>query len=319
MRVRFWGTRGSLPAPLDAHAVRAKVRNALVKARGRDLASEAALDRFLEQDLTFAERASFGGNSPCVELDPGGEVRVLCDLGTGARAFGTHLLATQGAATKHAINVFMSHIHWDHIMGFPFLAQAYIPGNHIRIFGAHEGMQETFRRQHSAPNFPVPFDALSADIEFVRLDPRRDYTIDGVKVRLLAQHHEGGSYAYRFEHRGRSVVYSTDSEHKTGELGIDYPFVHFFADADLVIFDAMYSLAESVSVKEDWGHSSNMVGVELCHMARAKRLCLFHHEPALDDAGIESVLRDTIRFEQISQEGSGLEILAAYDGLEIEL
>lgn len=319
MRVRFWGTRGSIPAPINGAAVRAKLRAALIKARGLDLPTDAAIDRFIDNNLTFAERSTFGGNSPCVELDVGGPVKFLCDLGTGARVFGARLLADHGPQTRHAINVFMSHVHWDHIMGFPFLAQAYIRGNHIRIHGVHDELEEAFRRQHRAPSFPVPFDALGADIEFVRLRTDQATTIDGVTVRILEQHHEGRSFAYRFEHGGKAVVYSTDSEHKAGALGLDYPFVRFFADADLVIFDAMYSLAESVSVKEDWGHSSNMVGVELCHMARAKRLCLFHHEPVLDDAGLEAILKETIRFEEISQEGAGLTVISAYDGLELEL
>src|SRR5205085_28312 len=93
----------------------------------------------------------------------------------------------------------------------------------------------------------------------------------------------------------------------------------FFRDADLVIFDAMYSLAESVSVKEDWGHSSNVVGVELCQLARAKHMVLFHHEPANDDEKIASILRETLRFEEITRAAAPLRISAAYDGLEIEL
>ena len=96
-------------------------------------------------------------------------------------------------------------------------------------------------------------------------------------------------------------------------------FVDFFHGADLVIFDAMYSLADTVSVKEDWGHSSNVVGVELCQLAGVEHLCLFHHEPAYDDATIARVLDDTRRLEEITRAGHALRISAAYDGLEIEL
>jgi ribonuclease BN (tRNA processing enzyme) len=85
------------------------------------------------------------------------------------------------------------------------------------------------------------------------------------------------------------------------------------------VFDAMYSLAETVSVKEDWGHSSNIVGVEMCQLAGAKRLCLFHHEPAADDRALARVLDETRRFERLARRGRALEILAAYDGLELTL
>jgi ribonuclease BN (tRNA processing enzyme) len=86
-----------------------------------------------------------------------------------------------------------------------------------------------------------------------------------------------------------------------------------------VIFDAMYSLAEAVSVKADWGHSSNVVGVELCQMANARRLALFHHEPANGDDAIERILRETRRLEELTRGVQRLEVIAAYDGLEIEL
>jgi ribonuclease BN (tRNA processing enzyme) len=92
-----------------------------------------------------------------------------------------------------------------------------------------------------------------------------------------------------------------------------------FERADLVIFDAMYSLADAISVKADWGHSSNIVGVELCQLAGARHLCLFHHEPVFEDSAIQAMLAETRRLEQITRGAAALRISAAYDGLEIEL
>ncbi len=243
---------------------------------------------------------------------------MLCDLGSGARAFGNHLLAA-GGPRGHTVHVFMSHVHWDHIMGFPFFMPAYLPGNRIRIHGCHPGLEEAFRRQHAAPFFPVDFARLEAPIEFVTLEPGREYEAAGYRVRAMRQRHSGDSYGYRFERAGRVVVYSTDSEHKRDEPAETDAFVAFFRDADLVIFDAMYSLADAISVKEDWGHSSNIVGVELCQLARARHLCLFHHEPVHDDLAIAAILRETRRLEEITRSGPRLEVSAAYDGMEIEV
>jgi hypothetical protein len=117
----------------------------------------------------------------------------------------------------------------------------------------------------------VDFARLGATIEFVTLDPGREYEVGGLRVRAKRQLHSGDSYGYRFEKDGKAVVYSTDSEHKRDHPAETDAFVEFFRDADLVIFDAMYSLADAVSVKEDWGHSSNIVGVELCQRARQRR------------------------------------------------
>jgi phosphoribosyl 1,2-cyclic phosphodiesterase len=273
---------------------------------------------FVERELPFSVSHTFGGNSSCVELDTGGPAYVLCDLGSGARAFGNHVLATRGPS-GHRFHVLMSHLHWDHIMGFPFFTPAYLPGNHVTIYGCHDTLEAAFRRQSAAPSFPVDFSQLGARIEFVRLEPDRDHDIAGLTVRPKRQRHGGDSYGYRIEHGGAVVVYSTDSEHKQDEPEEGATFVEFFRDADLVIFDAQYSLAEAVSVKEDWGHSSNVVGVELCHRARARRLCLYHHEPMSDDERLARLLAETRRLEEITRTDHRLEVWAAYDGLEISL
>ena len=81
----------------------------------------------------------------------------------------------------------------------------------------------------------------------------------------------------------------------------------------------MYSLADSVSMKEDWGHSSNIVAVDLCHEASAKRLALFHHEPTYDDEDIWRMHQESIRYEALTRDASALEVLCAYDGLEIRV
>lgn len=318
-RVRFWGTRGSLPVALTAGAVREKIIAALRGASGRTFATNAELDAYVDS-LGFAVSSTFGGHSPCIEIATDGPDYILCDLGTGVRPFGQSVLARHGTAPQ-TFHVFMSHVHWDHIMGFPFFAPAYRPGNRIRIYGGHEALELALRRQQAPPSFPVDFSALGASIEFVRLEPDRDYEIAGLTVRLKLQRHAGDSYGYRFTASNKTVIYSTDSEHKLDDLRETQGFVDFFRGADLVVFDAMYSLAESISVKADWGHSSNLVGVELCHMAEARHLCLFHHEPVHSDEAIASVLAETRRYEELARGGNAkpLRVSAAYDGMEIVL
>jgi phosphoribosyl 1,2-cyclic phosphodiesterase len=317
MLIRIWGSRGSLPVSLNAAALREKLVKALVAASGKGLDTEDKARAFVANGLDFPVSHTFGGNTSCVEIDNGAGEYVICDLGTGAREFGNHLLDMHGHEKTHVFHVFMSHVHWDHIMGFPFFAPVYLRGNRIRIYGCHDALERAFRQQHAAPSFPVDFNRLAATVEFVQLKPGRAYDIAGMTVTTMLQAHSGDSYGYRFECGSKSVVYSTDSEHKLADPRETEAFVSLFRGADLVIFDAMYSFAESVSVKEDWGHSSNIVGVELCQMAGAKRLCLFHHEPISDDERIAGIWSETRRLEEITRSGAPLEIIAAYDGLEI--
>jgi phosphoribosyl 1,2-cyclic phosphodiesterase len=318
MRVRFWGTRGSLPVALTAPMLRRKLAAALRGAAGRSFATDAELDEYLD-GLAFAVAGTYGGHTSCVEIETGGLERVLCDLGSGVRPFGQAEFARAGGAAGRTYHVFLSHVHWDHIMGMPFFGPAYVPGNRIVVYGGHADLEAALRRQQDEPSFPVGFSTLRAAVEFVRLEPGRAYDIAGMTVRILAQHHAGDSYAFRFDREGRSVVYSTDSEHKLEHPGQTQPFVDFFRGADLVIFDAMYSLADAITVKADWGHSSNVVGVELCQLAGVRQLCLFHHEPAAGDEAIDTLLAETRRLEEITRSGARLVVTAAYDGLEIAL
>jgi phosphoribosyl 1,2-cyclic phosphodiesterase len=317
-RVRFWGTRGSLPIALTVAGVRQKLVAALRDASGRSFESDQDIEQFV-QALPFEIGGTFGGHTSCVELVTGGADYVACDLGSGLRPFGQAAIARHGPASPQTYHLFVSHLHWDHIMGLPFFGPAYIPGNRVVFYGGHEALEAALRRQMEPPSFPVGFSAFNASIEFVHLDPDSPHDVAGMRVTLKRQHHTGDSYGYRFESNGRVVVYSTDSEHKLTEPGERLSFAEFFRDADVVIFDAMYSLADSISVKVDWGHSSNIVGVELCQLARAKELCLFHHEPALDDAALAKMLAETRRFEEITRGNTPLRVSAAYDGLDLVL
>jgi phosphoribosyl 1,2-cyclic phosphodiesterase len=334
MEVRFWGTRGSLPVAQKGAAVRSKIVRALMAANGRQFADADEAAAFVDGELDFATAQTYGGATACVEIevpadeggadadengDEGGAF-IVCDLGSGVREFGLDAMKRCAAGHPRIYHVFLSHLHWDHIMGFPFFVPAFDGEARIVIHSGHADAEQALRRQQEEISFPVPFDWLRADIAFRTLVPGETYRIGGVEVTLIEQHHSHLSYGYRFTAPGgKSVVFSTDSEHKIDHMEGETDVAGFFANADLVICDTMYSLADSVSMKEDWGHSSNIVAIDLCHEAGAQRLALFHHEPTCDDAAIQRLHRESIRYEELSRTGPPLEVLCAYDGLAVTL
>jgi phosphoribosyl 1,2-cyclic phosphodiesterase len=337
MKVKFWGTRGSLPAPLTAAQVRDKLVRALEATRGLPLpAEEAGLAAFVESNLPFSVRGTYGGNTACVEIMAEHPNYVLLDGGTGLRDFAHHYRLNVARKTRPSIpstitfHLFLSHLHWDHVQGLPFFYPLYFPGHRVIIYGGHENIEEAVRRQFSTPSFPVPYETLKAEIEYRRLVPDKEVDVAGLRVRAIAQNHPGVSYGYRFEKDGRVFVYSTDCEHKPpAALAPDYPMLRFFAGADLLVFDAMYSLSEASYGKADWGHSSNVQGVELAARAQVKRLALFHHDPHQGDAELDEVLFNTRMYvEMYSQDKSRklagpqkypAEVFLSYDGLEVEV
>jgi phosphoribosyl 1,2-cyclic phosphodiesterase len=317
MLVRFWGTRGSLPAPASAETIRDKVVEALLAASGRRFADRSEAAAFAD-GLDFAVAGGYGGNTSCVELEGGDGSFIVCDMGSGLREFGLDAARRVAAGHRKDYNFFMSHLHWDHIMGFPFFGVAFDPESTIRIHGGHAEMEQALRRQQEKISFPVPFDWLRARFEFVTLEPGRTYEIAGLSVEMVKQYHSNDSYGFRFSDGRSVVVYSTDSEHRVDDMESEAVFERFFREADLVISDTMYSLADAVTAKQDWGHSSNLVAVDLCHSAQARRLAMFHHEPTSSDADLQRLHADTVRYEELNRGNApALEVLCAYDGLEV--
>jgi phosphoribosyl 1,2-cyclic phosphodiesterase len=313
MRAFFWGTRGSLPSSLTAVGIRSKVVEAIKAAQGHSLKSAKEIASFVDNHLPFITRGTYGGNTSCIEIR-GASQYVLCDAGTGLRDFGQSLAPFKRPSVFH---IFMSHLHWDHIQGFPFFTPAFIPGNRIYIYGCHPDLEQAFIDQQKSPFFPVPFQAMEAEIIFRVLRPDQPYKVAGLTVRCLRQNHPGDSYGYSFTKGKKKIVYSTDSEHKRDAESPFYPYLEFIKGADLLIFDAQYTLLDSIGVKENWGHSSNIVGVELAIDGRVKRFCMFHNEHTYHDAALNQFLEDTNAYLKILDPSSLLEIHLAYDGLEI--
>lgn len=233
-----------------------------------------------------------GGNTSCVEVQIG-ERLIILDGGTGLRLLGQHLL---GQPPRTA-SLFFSHVHWDHIQGFPFFAPAFVPGFRFEIHGGKNlssTLSETLAGQMNFPNFPVTIDQMAATMAFHQFDDGQHVDVGGgVTVRGLMLNHPDGVYGYRIEHAGRAVAYCTDTEHR------DQPDEHVLelaAGAEMLIYDAQYLPEEYAPQdgspgKRGWGHSTYVEGARLAELSGAKRLVLFHHDPTHDDAAVAAMER----------------------------
>lgn len=307
MKVRFWGTRGSLPTPLTADAVTRKLAAATAR-----LADGTAMTA-----LPFHLRSTYGGNTSCVQVDSSGG-RILLDAGTGLRDYG-HWLARQGDGAPREHHILLSHTHWDHIMGLPFFEPIYIPGHHVTIYGCHQSLEQRLAIQWQPSHFPVRFERLADNLRFVQLRHSEPVEIAGTTITALGQRHPGASYAYKLQQDNRTVVYSTDSEQKGMRDHRTQAFVAFCHNADLLVFDAMYSFVDACTDKEDWGHSSNVTGIEIAKRAGVKHLYLFHHDPMHDDERLDQVQIESRRYAEHYRPDIPLEVTMAYDGLEVEV
>ena len=285
MKAIIWGSCGSLPSPTSSATIRQKVKNAIWASRELEFASIEAVDAYLET-LPHSAHGTYKANTTCVQIEAGTKEYIICDAGTGLRDFSLSLGKNAPPATYH---IFISHLHWDHIQGFPFFAPAYQSGNRIIFHGFHQTTESAIRAQMDAPCFPVPYEAMQAEIEFDIQEDGAHFAVGDVHVATSKQQHPGDSWGYSFEQGEKRIIFSSDSEHGTEAREEGYPFVDFLQNADVLIFDGQYTFEEASEEKLNWGHSDHITAVELAARAKVRQLIVSHHEPGYSDSKIEEI------------------------------
>ena len=249
LAVKFWGVRGSIACPSPQHVV-------------------------------------YGGNTSCIEVFAGDQ-RIVLDAGTGIRLLGQEFIR-DGIKRGHML---LTHTHWDHINGFPFFGPAFMANSAFAICAGHlsdaGGVENVLANQMANPTFPVPLEALQADLHFEDFRAGANWDLGGgTKVITAALNHPNGATGYRIEHGGKSVCYVTDTEHIPGKP--DQTVLGLIEGADLVIYDCTYTDDEFPKFV-GWGHSTWQEGVRLCQAAKVKQLAIFHHDPNHNDDFMRAV------------------------------
>lgn len=317
MEVTFWGVRGSIPAPMTPSAYRSKLDTALARQKAAE-AGEALAPSCEDSELEGLQ-CIVGGNTPCVEINAG-DVTIVLDMGTGLREYGIKLMSDlkKGLKVPKELHIFISHTHWDHIQGFPFFQPAFSDAFRIYFYSPHGNLINKLRMQQEFAFFPVSLDFMNADKQFLDFPPESKITIGDVVVTNTALHHPGISYSFRITYAGKSVVYATDGEYNNLAEERVNRFIEHFHDADLLIFDAMYTLDQEAE-RVDWGHSSPMNAIDIAAQSHAKILALFHHDPENDDNDIIKMYRGAKEYLRVQYPNSSMKIIVAKESNTVEV
>ena len=300
--VRIWGDRGSIPCP------------------GKDT-------------------VVYGGNTSCLEIRAD-EKLVIIDLGTGIKPLGDFLMANDFKKGPIDVDIFISHTHWDHIMGFPMFTPIFMPTSRLRIRGPvsyeDETLEQIIGAQLTYRYWPVRINELSANIEYAQIRETSMDLGDGLWVTTKYLNHPILCLGYRFEYKGKSIVTAYDNEPfrnlfptdpedpgydedtaREGEAAAkeeNEKLLNFFQSADVLIHDSQYTSAE-YKKHLGWGHSSFEHAINTAKKAKVKKLILFHHDPNRTDEQLEKLEQE---YQNRIAGKTTMKILMAREGLTIE-
>jgi phosphoribosyl 1,2-cyclic phosphodiesterase len=276
--VRFWGVRGSTPCEGPRY-----------------------------------ER--YGGHSSCVSVEADGQAPVVFDLGTGLRSYGEQI------AGQFNGSVLLTHLHWDHVQGLPFFVPLHCPGSAVDVYGPRqEGgpLADVFAELMRPPFFPIRPRDLGGDLRFHDTGDD-DFPVGHAKVRSRWVRHVGPTLGFRLELNGVSVAYIPD--HGPGCVPdhaddyVPHEVLELCDGVDLLIHDAQHTV-EEWGPKRDWGHCTIDYAVQVAREAGARKLALFHHDPAHGDDMIDDIRRDA---NDLASRIGAPEVVAAYEGLRVDL
>ncbi|EQA37082.1 beta-lactamase family protein [Leptospira inadai serovar Lyme str. 10] len=318
MRIKFWGVRGSISSPVKGDLIRAKILKILSLASPSDLQSPEAIEDFLDS-LALSNWSTYGGNTTCIEIRDKEDRLIIIDGGTGLRELGNSILQEGYLQGKGSAVWIFTHTHWDHIQGIPFFVPLYTPGNKFEFVSSVENLEERLRYQHAFTHFPVPFDGFQAGKTYRHVPEGRAFrATDSVTAISKAVRHPGGSYSYRFEEDGKSLIFASDAEFNLDEMENIDDYLNYFRGADVLVFDTQYTFEESLQ-KIDWGHSTASMATDIALRANVKKLVMFHHDPSYDDEKLDAVYLRAIKYKEMFDPDNQLEIIMAREGLEIQV
>ncbi len=311
MKVRFWGVRGSLPAPPLPSQIKSKISAILARLTPEDIQSPENRERFLA-GLPPWLFGTVGGNTPCVSVKCGKELLVF-DCGSGLRELGISCGKEKPKPSRYRI--FFSHFHWDHLQGLPFFNPAYDPSVSIDFYSPMPNMENALIGQMTSPYFPVHMESMTCKKAFHTIESA--INLGTVSIDCKKLNHPGDSYAYMVTDGKKRFIYATDTELSAADFLKTDENTSFFRNADLIVIDCQYTLGEAIE-KYNWGHSAFSLAVDFAANWGIKHMVMFHHDPTYNDHKLFNILQSA-RWYMERMNIKGIELTLAQEGLEIEL
>lgn len=290
LKVKFWGVRGSLPSSYSpsgwAHHFEDLMKNFFSEGHK----SEKEIKEFLK-NKSLTAIGGFGTATTCIEVNSKNG-QIIIDGGSGLRSLSDEMMRGPCGKGQGKVNIFLTHFHWDHLIGLPFFAPHFIKGNEVNYYAVQPELESLVRGKFKKPYFPVSFETLSAKINFHILKPRKSVEIGDIKITPYKLDHPDDCWGFRVEagHKVYAHCVDTEGTRITREaLGEDLPL---YQGVDLMYYDAQYTLPE-LAEKANWGHSASQLGLDLAFREEIKHVIFAHHDPGATIPHIRELKKQT--------------------------
>lgn len=279
------------------------------------------------------DQIRYGGNTTCLHFLTRSGQNLILDGGSGVRLLGQSLMEQAFSTGQGEAVILIGHTHWDHIMGFPFFTPFYRQGNRFVFTSAGQTgshIRDILAGQHANLNFPVPFEYLAADFEYISFDPGDKLELGDFQIETVQLNHPGKTVGYRIEADGCSATVYTDTgrvrQVRLGDgMGGPAPdetftkvyleqLAHCARKSDILVHDTQFLEYEMVD-RYHWGHSTVEDALEMARMAGVKQLALFHYEPAHSD----TVVDEQLTLARDLSVGDTFEVIAPAEGWQLEI
>lgn len=293
--VKFWGVRGSLPAAILPGGWRSHFQGLLKGFFSAGYTELSEVEKYLNSfELPLV--GGYGTATTCVEVNSP-KTRIIIDGGSGIRNFSDKLMAGQAGSLKGPFHIFMTHFHWDHMMGLPFFTPHFVPKSEIHYYGVQPELEKMVRGIFKKPYFPVPFESLPSSVHFHVLEPRKTFKLNDLEVTPYQLDHPDPCWGYKIAHNQATYAHCVDTEStrvSKDELGLDLPL---YQGIDLMYFDAQYTFPE-LAEKANWGHSAAQIGLDIAFREGIKQILFAHHDPGATISQIQDLKVQTAEYYQ---------------------
>jgi phosphoribosyl 1,2-cyclic phosphodiesterase len=324
MKVKYWGCRGSLPSAPTPERWAQDFEQLMLNFFRAGYKDATEIKQYMKSQ-TLPQIGGFGTATTCAQVVTD-KTEIIIDGGSGIHMLSPEAMRGPAGKGKAEIHIVMTHFHWDHILGLPFYAPHFIKGNVINFYAVQPELEEVIRLAFKKPMFPVPFEALGAEIKFHRLAPREPFKIGDVTLTPYQLDHPDPCWGYRMVNDGKVYSHCVDTEGtriSAQAMGADLPL---YQGVDLMYFDAQYTLPE-LAEKANWGHSAAQLGLDIAFRENVKHIVFAHHDPGADTRQVFELKTQTKEYydwKMKTSSANNIKLPAvkwqyAYEGMVIEV